>query len=274
MKNSGFTILEIAIVFIIVGLIVGGIVQGMSMIRQSEMQRLITDISDLTNATSQFVDKYGSMPGDMPNATTVWGRADGGADVTQNCANPDTDINPSDPLATCNGNGNNRIADYDLPVANRNSEAYRFWQHLSNAGLITGKYTGIGGTEFASPWKNAIPGENVMGSAISGLGFFIREKQLGQECNAGSGWTGLDTTIYKNFMHIGGITPNSYPWKKIFTPEEVNSVDLKIDDGKPGLGNIVVICPINCATSTDTETAEYANATDDKKCTMMMPFSE
>lgn len=274
MKKDGFTLLEMAIGLIIIGLVIGGIIQGVSLMDSAKMKRVASDLSDINNAIALFNDKYGYFPGDMPNATTVWGRADGGADVTQNCANPDTNINLADPMATCNGNGNHRIADYSASAAMRNNEAYRFWQHLSNAGLISGKYTGIGGAPGSAPWRVAMPGENVMTSGISGSGFFVLEEQLQWFCNSSSAWSGTNAARDQNFLSVGGKTETSWPWRRIFTSEEVQSVDLKMDDGKPGTGNIIALCPTICATSQDTDTAEYIPSSEDARCGILMPLQQ
>ena len=74
--NKGFTLLEMTIVLIIIGLLVGGVLMGQSLVKSAAMKDLITDMDYYATATKTFQDKYNALPGDMVNATTVWGELD------------------------------------------------------------------------------------------------------------------------------------------------------------------------------------------------------
>ncbi len=264
-RLQGFTLIELAIVLIIIGLVAGGVVQGISLMEQAETKRVISDIQEYRQAVVQFQDKYEFLPGDMPNATMIWGRADGGADLTQQCASPETDISAANPQATCNGNGDGMIA---WPfMGNHNVEAYRVWQQLGNAGLITGTYTGIGGTMIGS-WRVSTPGVNVPESAIENSGYFIQATQLDSFCSPGQKWTGTDVSLRRTFLTLGARASTGWPWGRLISPEEGYTIDLKIDDGKPGKGVMAVFCQNTCATSTDTSTATYLTDNEGRDCTI------
>jgi prepilin-type N-terminal cleavage/methylation domain-containing protein len=131
-SSHGFSLVELSIVLVILGLLVGGILSGKSLIRASELRTVYTQAHGFATAASAFRDKYFYIPGDMPNATQFWGSA-GGTGSDAPCFNT-----VSTTAATCNGNGNGAIDD----VAAAKYESYRAWQQMANASLIQGSYSG------------------------------------------------------------------------------------------------------------------------------------
>lgn len=67
-RQRGFTLIEIAIVLVIVGLILGGVLNARSAMRSSEGQNLTKTLKELAEVTRQFKDRYGMWPGDFSNA--------------------------------------------------------------------------------------------------------------------------------------------------------------------------------------------------------------
>lgn len=131
-REKAFSLVELSIVLVILGLLTGGILTGQSLIRASELRSVATDLQRYQAAVHTFRDKYFALPGDMPNATRFWG--------VQH-ATPATCITTASTTAlTCNGDGNGQVADTTY-------EAFRFWQHLANAGLIEGSYSGVTGPD-------------------------------------------------------------------------------------------------------------------------------
>src|SRR3989449_10192134 len=74
MKNTqqGFTLVEIAIVLVIIGLLLGGILKGQEMITQAKIKNVIADFSGVSVAYHGYQDRYRAIPGDDPNAATRW----------------------------------------------------------------------------------------------------------------------------------------------------------------------------------------------------------
>jgi len=73
-KNSkGFTLVELSIVIVIIGLIVAGVVGGQALVRQSKLRSIITDHQKISTAMNAFKLEYNYLPGDIPNATSYWG---------------------------------------------------------------------------------------------------------------------------------------------------------------------------------------------------------
>jgi len=71
MKN-GFSLVELSIVLVIVGLLVGGVLTGKSLIRAADLRSVSTDYEGYRTATSAFRDKYFGLPGDITNASSFW----------------------------------------------------------------------------------------------------------------------------------------------------------------------------------------------------------
>jgi prepilin-type N-terminal cleavage/methylation domain-containing protein len=153
--QAGFTLVEIAIVLVIIGLLLGGILKGQEMITQAKIKNVINDFNGVTAAVTSYQDRYRAIPGDDQGANARW--------VTQ---------------APASGSGNGIVA--GLYNANDTSnggapaaaaESNLFWQHLRIAGFIAGPTTGLGS---GSPPPNATGGligvETGVGGA-NGLGF-------------------------------------------------------------------------------------------------------
>lgn len=109
-KNSGFTLIELAIVLIIIGLIVTSILTAQTLIQNSKLLSVYDDINRFTEAYSSFRDSYKALPGDLGNI----------------------------PGASFNTNGasrNNGIIEWDSAVST-STESILAWHHLFIAGLI------------------------------------------------------------------------------------------------------------------------------------------
>src|SRR5713226_2368723 len=70
--ETGFTLVEIAIVLVIIGLLLGGILKGQEMITQAKIKNAINDFNGITVAVTSYQDRYRALPGDDLNATTRW----------------------------------------------------------------------------------------------------------------------------------------------------------------------------------------------------------
>ncbi len=110
--QKGFTLVEIAIVLVIIGLLLGGILKGQEMITQAKIKNVIADMSGVSAAMYGYQDRYRALPGDDANATR-WAGANA-------------------------GNGNGIIEGAYLAA---NGETAEFWGHLRSAGFVAG--TGI-----------------------------------------------------------------------------------------------------------------------------------
>lgn len=253
-KEHGFSLVELSVVLVILGLLVGGILGGTALIRAAELRQIETELTEIKTAVNLFKQKYSALPGDMRNATEIWGRADNGTFSGQ-CGNPKSDEGTG--KQTCNGDGNKRVGTWD--VMNRYYETFRFWQHLSNAGLLEGNYTGIHGPNGDA---EHVDGVNSPASDYPGAGWTVEEV---------SNFEGDDKFYakdYGNYLELGAVVPGNCHEGPLFTPEEVAALDMKVDDGMPGRGELVVIGWRKCTTSHNKHDfdGEYATQKDEPLC--------
>ncbi len=116
-KQTGFTLIEIAIVLVIIGLLLGGVLKGQELITSARVRNLASTQDGIKAAFFGFQDRFRALPGDYTAATT-------------NIANVVAVAACGAP--TGNGNGSGQI---------EAAEAILAWEHLSKAGFINGTYT-------------------------------------------------------------------------------------------------------------------------------------
>lgn len=117
-STRGFTLIEMSVVLVIIGLIVGGILVGQNLIRAAQVRGAISELDKIKVAVTTFRTKYDCLPGDCGNITMFF---------PQDTSCPNTTGSAS-ATTTCNGNGNGSI--------DSQTEADFFFQHLSLAGMI------------------------------------------------------------------------------------------------------------------------------------------
>ncbi|MBN66671.1 MAG: hypothetical protein CMM94_03785 [Rickettsiales bacterium] len=200
-SQAGFTLVELAIVLVILGLLAGGVTAGRSLIAANEITAAGTRGMELRMGVHQFKEQYLALPGDMADATSVWS-------------------------GTANGNGDRQIA--------RDTEGYRAWQHMSLAQLIDGRYTGVSFGDNTNP--DGVPGTNVPSAPVSGAGFGIQHRG-----DVAASDTGLFPRYYGNFITLGLQVVNSIPEAPFATGKEAYGIDRKFDDGIPGSGTIMTM---------------------------------
>ena len=220
--KRGFSLVELSIVLVILGLLTGGILAGQSLIRAAELRAAATEYQRWIAATQSFRDKYFALPGDMRNATKFWG------DNNAQCA--DAAIANGSP-GTCNGDGNGSIANGG--AINTTAESFQYWNQLALAGLIEGSYTGLAGPNAAWAGNDAVVGTNVPRSRIANSGWGMFAFNSGGDAN---------TYLYDfgNLLVLGAQAPGNYPVASNLKPEEAWNLDTKLDDGKPARGKVWV----------------------------------
>ncbi len=87
-KKSGFTLIELSITLVIIGLIVGGVLVGKDLIKAAEARSITKQIEQYRAAINAFKLKYNAIPGDMNNAESIWGTASSATGVEAQTAKP------------------------------------------------------------------------------------------------------------------------------------------------------------------------------------------
>jgi prepilin-type N-terminal cleavage/methylation domain-containing protein len=119
-NSKGFTLIEIAIVLVIIGLLLGGVLKGQELITGARVRNLISQQDGIKAAFFGFQDRYRALPGDYPAAST-----------NINCT-----------AGTCPvGDGNGRIEAGGTP-----DESVIAWTHLTGAGFMNGSYAATSAT--------------------------------------------------------------------------------------------------------------------------------
>jgi prepilin-type N-terminal cleavage/methylation domain-containing protein len=134
-NQSGFTLIEIAIVLVIIGLLLGGVLKGQELITQAKIKNVLKDFDAVSVAVLGYQDRYKKLPGDDNLAPARW------TAVT---------LTP-----TPNGNG-----------AIDTTETGLFWAHLRFAGFISGDTSSA--SEVAAAPLNAVGGSLAV-SSVTGL---------------------------------------------------------------------------------------------------------
>jgi prepilin-type N-terminal cleavage/methylation domain-containing protein len=141
MKKSqqGFTLIELAIVLVVVGLLLGGVFKGQELITQAKIRNVANDLTGTKAAFHSYRERYRAIPGDDNAAAARW-------------------TSPT----TVSGNGNGQVAgNYNDTTG---TESGYFWQHLRLSGLIAGS------TSDFTPPQNAVSGvTGVQGAGALGL---------------------------------------------------------------------------------------------------------
>jgi prepilin-type N-terminal cleavage/methylation domain-containing protein len=118
-RQSGFTLVEIAIVLVIIGLLLGGVLKGQELINSAKIKNLLNDMNGISTAVYGYQDRYKALPGDDATAATRWAGS----------------TTAGDGGATLGGA-------FNAATATPEPESRLFWQHLRLAGFIGGDTNG------------------------------------------------------------------------------------------------------------------------------------
>lgn len=177
-RQAGFTLVEIAIVLVVIGLLLGGVLKGQELILNSQIRNAISEFNNVASARFAYQDRYRQIPGDDPTADDRWSGAS-------------------------EGDGN-RLIDGDWTDTADGDEPGIFWEHLRNDSLVSGPRTGtesralprnafdgdIGVQEGAfggSATTPAVPGSVICQSRVPGKAAMIIDTRIDDDPGDGSG---------------------------------------------------------------------------------------
>ncbi len=214
-KNSGFTLVELSIVMIIIGLLIGGILKGQELIQNARLTTVISTTKQITSAYNTFVDSYHSKPGDIFAAQEMIPNCNTATSCVGGNGNQDVGIK-----------GGSAWSDVDTSIDSENTQ---FWKHLALTDLIGGinpsaSQIGWGQTYLTSPIAGGFHISTTRGTggygSIAGLIILTRGREDGRWlCGVATG----------NFTECS------------LSPLQAFRIDSKLDDGHAQTGKVAAI---------------------------------
>lgn len=205
MAEQGFTLVELAIVLVIIGLIIGGVLVGQDMIKSAEIRATVAQWESFSAASSTFRDKFRYIPGDVNGTRAV----EYGLETRSG--------------AVGHGDGNGLLEACSAGAIVGGCENVLFWRDLNTMNMVEGWFQTA--TDALGPaTTNA---EDVV--------LVYPEAKIGR----GNFWT-VFSNAGKNWYQITGITAVSnagaYTLTGALSPFEAFNIDRKMDDGRPITG--------------------------------------
>lgn len=138
--QEGFTLIEIAIVLVIIGLILGGVLKGQELIENSKVKNAVKDLDGVGAAYYSYVDRYKRVPGDDGSLAALQGRGGAWTNIT------------------AAGNNDGIIAVTAAQAFTGAGEGAAFWQHLKASGYVNGNPGDAGVTALPRNAFNGLTG--------------------------------------------------------------------------------------------------------------------
>ena len=218
-KQEGFTLVELAIVLVIIGLIVGGVLVGQDLIKAATIRATVTDVEKFNAAATTFRGKYSGYPGDI---------------VSTKATEFGLDANSGRTGAVGLGDGNGLVeGGSDVLTTNLGGETANFWLDLSTVGLIPAN------TRAYAASATIGAGGAALTNADLGGGYLPRSKLRD------SALFTVFSSAGRNFFGLGKLSTSSAAGLLVdasaVTPLEARGIDEKLDDGQPLTGVVTAI---------------------------------
>jgi prepilin-type N-terminal cleavage/methylation domain-containing protein len=216
-RRTGFTLVEMAIVLVIIGLLVGGILVGRELIVTASIRAQVSQMAKYTQATNAFKTKYDCLPGDCLKA------------VSYGLYSASTGYGNS-------GDGNHFITQYTWGTQFVSPEWVNFWYHLKAAGMSD--YS----PEPASMPSGAHTPDIFMATmpkAKLGGGVYIVANGFNDRASGGAAFNFVLAGGNGYFLALPGEWSGQVRFNNGLTPLQAFAIDQKLDDGRPYTGNVV-----------------------------------
>jgi prepilin-type N-terminal cleavage/methylation domain-containing protein len=216
LRTAGFTLIELSIVLVIIGLIVGGVLVGQDLIKAAEIRATVGQWEKYNSAVNTFRTKYNGIPGDIAvSQATAFGLFGLTTAGTVGGAGE--------------GDGNGLLEGGSSGATVALGETLLFWRHLSDAGLVDGSF----GANLTTAGQAAA---DVTGSTIAN---YLPPAKVGRgNYFAVAAANGINYYLLTGFAGTA-ITATTGVYNFGFpelTPIEAYNIDVKVDDGMPNTG--------------------------------------
>lgn len=148
-KQVGFTLIELAIVLVIIGLLLGGVLKGQELINSAKVKNMATDFKNTQVYIYGYQDKYRAVPGDDPAA-----------------ANRNAGATTATTGGTTRGDG---LIGGEWDSVTTSDESFLFWQHVRLAGLAPGPTTFSDAASLALYQPRNADGGRIGVQSVSGM---------------------------------------------------------------------------------------------------------
>lgn len=208
MRQRGFTLIELSIVLVIIGMMVGAIVGGRALVHQAELQKVVKDLQGYKTAFNAYTSQYNAVPGDDPLATQYW------------------------PGKTGDGNGDGMIWDGWAANGAARWEDVKFFDHLFLAEIIPFKPR-----DYTLGAGAGMIGVNLPKGSVNGHGY----RAESAPCNITSASDGSGYVYGKQGLYVvaGTICTGADLYCSFLTPADAKNLDSKLDDGLPASGGLM-----------------------------------
>ncbi len=262
----GFTLVELAIVMTIIGLLIGGILKGQELLENARTTSTIAQFKSYEAAVTAFKDIYDALPGD------------GMTDAENRIPGCNANCNTSDNYRAKNGIINSNLFEESLwslnalplPPPDESSEGILFWLHLLKANLITG----MSDAALTDPTK-------------TGVGYVLPPAKIAYGYLAGQSPNWYPGLLDWNYIVLVGpptgddgtasyYNDHASTGDKAVTPARAAQIDRKMDDGKPLTGSVASYSNGTLCHSSFTyplySQAEYIESNPGKECVVSYRF--
>jgi prepilin-type N-terminal cleavage/methylation domain-containing protein len=248
-KEAGFTLVELAIVLVIIGLIIGGVLVGQDLIKAAELRAVSADIEKYNAAANTYRNRFNGLPGDLlSDRAASFGMAarDGTAG---------------------HGDGNSIVEGCSQSASALGCETGIFWVDLTDAQLIGDAFTvGAGANDGLAD------GDSDSGAltTISAIGRFLPTLALRE-----SAFVHIYPQGGRNFFYLGALNTGAAGVIETLgpaaahetaglaglTPSEASQLDDKVDDGAPATGILRAAATIEDSTGATEDPGAAGNVT-------------
>lgn len=232
MKHKGFSLVELSIVLIIIGLLVAGVTGGSKLIQSAKLNKVINEITQINTAYTTFYQTYDALPGDITEAQSYWGS-----------------------IGVNNGDGDRKVESIigTLGTAALGDESSNAFHHLSLSGVLPGNYN-----------VQIDQGTYTYESNLNSRAIIVNEKD-----SAGTSYGGFASNLSgENLLYFGRVALDSTRaalnpgvHSSFLKPKDAYKIDKKLDDGLSFSGRISFRDESAASTDGDVVTADCASGT-------------